>query len=172
MEKLNLRWKNVAGYDGRYAVSESGLVAGISGKILKPRLNIPNGYYIVSFQKDGRSKRHLVHRLVAENFIPRVDGKPHVNHRDGNRLNNTVENLEWCTASENARHAWTLPRKKPVFTNTANMGRPKNVEAIETVKRLRGGKNPMPFRKIAALLNTDLKTCYRWHRYNLAKKKR
>lgn len=68
---------------------------------LRPHIN-NRGYMIITIRK----KCYRIHRLVAENFLPRVDGKPIVNHIDGNKLNNDVENLEWCTQSENVQHAW------------------------------------------------------------------
>lgn len=62
-------------------------------------------YYGVTLSKNGELKRKLAHRLVAEAFIPNPQGKPFVNHKNGNGLDNNVNNLEWCTNSENQTHA-------------------------------------------------------------------
>jgi len=63
------------------------------------------GYPIVYLRKNGKSHVLTVHRLVATAFIPNPDNKPQVNHIDGNKTNNYVDNLEWCTNSENMDHA-------------------------------------------------------------------
>ena len=73
-------------------------------KIMKPSL-IRHGYLRVDLYKDGRQKCFLVHRLVAELFIANPEGKPEVNHLDGDKLNNHVSNLEWTTSRENTQHA-------------------------------------------------------------------
>lgn len=82
------------------------------------RINVPfdrnrTGYVrAILFDGCGQRKRYFVHRLVAEGFIPNPDNKPHVNHIDGDKTNNCVENLEWVTRSENMQHAYyTLKRK-------------------------------------------------------------
>ena len=68
---------------------------------LRPHVN-NRGYMVITIRK----KCYKIHRLVAENFLPKIDGKPVVNHIDGDKLNNNVNNLEWCTQSENVQHAW------------------------------------------------------------------
>lgn len=73
-------------------------------RMLKPRKNI-RGYLYVNLCKDGKYKSLKVHHLVAKAFIPNPKNLPHVNHIDGNKLNNKKENLEWCTPSENMKHA-------------------------------------------------------------------
>ena len=69
-------------------------------------------YYKVNLSKNGVCKKYYVHRLLAEAFIPRVEGKDCVNHIDGNRRNNDLSNLEWCTPQENTRHYWTMRQNK------------------------------------------------------------
>lgn len=63
------------------------------------------GYEVVSVSKNNIIRHYMVHRMVAETFIPNPENKPFVNHKDGNKLNNSVENLEWCTKEENQQHA-------------------------------------------------------------------
>lgn len=91
-----------------YELSMDGTVRNsITGKILKPNLH-HQGYYNI-WLRNGRCKKVvLIHRLIAEHFIPNPDGKPFINHIDGNKTNNTISNLEWCTSSENAIHARRL----------------------------------------------------------------
>jgi hypothetical protein len=111
-------WKPIKGYEGYYEVSNLGEVKSLSRKregngkkgIIKERVlkNTKNGdgYLCVKFYKKGTKTTHKVHRLVAETFIKKVKGKSFINHKDGNKLNNDMENLEWCTFSENIRHAY------------------------------------------------------------------
>lgn len=68
--------------------------------------DISKGYRRVLLSKNGVKKHFLVHRLIAETFIPKADDRNYVNHKDGNKLNNCVSNLEWCTRSENQIHAY------------------------------------------------------------------
>lgn len=76
-----------------------------NGKLLKPTKN-KNGYLSVELWENGNRKRVYVHRLVAEKYIPNPENKREVNHKDGNKLNNSVDNLEWVTSSENKYHAY------------------------------------------------------------------
>lgn len=74
-------------------------------KILKPCIN-GNGYYMVGLWAERTQKNINIHRLWCEMFLPNPENKPYINHKDGNKLNNEPENLEWCTAKENTVHAW------------------------------------------------------------------
>lgn len=108
----------VIGYEGLYEVSNLGRVKSLpkyrqGERILKSK-SYKKFYYSVVLYKDGKCDKLLIHRLVAKSFIPNPNNKPQVNHIDGNRLNNTVENLEWVTASENAKHSFYVLGKKPV----------------------------------------------------------
>lgn len=103
-------WKEIEGYENHYFVSNLGNVKTNnhygSGRtaILKPAKDF-KGYLRVALQKDLKLKTFKVHRLVASAFIKNEFNKPQVNHKDGNKNNNSVENLEWCTNKENAHHA-------------------------------------------------------------------
>ena len=88
-------WKDIEGYEGLYQVSNEGRVRSVrNNKILKPS-NLDK-YPIVIFSVDGKRFGKRVHRLVAEAFIPNPQNLPCVNHKDENKTNNKVENLEWC----------------------------------------------------------------------------
>ena len=107
-------WKDVKGYECLYQVSNLGNVRSknkvgidgrkIEGKLLKGGM-FSNKYKFVCLRKQGENKNCLIHRLVAEAFIPNPNNYPIVNHKDGNKQNNNVENLEWCTYHENRMHA-------------------------------------------------------------------
>lgn len=102
-------WKDIIGYEGTYQVSNLGNVRSLhwnhSNKIrlLTPFLN--GGYLRVGFRVNNVLKNCLIHVLVANAFISNPENKPQVNHKDGNKLNNSVSNLEWVSASENVIHA-------------------------------------------------------------------
>lgn len=87
-----------------YSISETGEVKNdVSGRMLNP--SIQQGYCHVGLTIDGKIRRFRVHRLVAIAFIENPENKPYVNHIDGCRSNNSVQNLEWCTPAENTQHA-------------------------------------------------------------------
>ena len=96
-------------WQNQYLISNYGRVKNAkTGRILKPEID-PHGYCIVSLEfRQGhqfRRERVKVHRMVALRFIPNYFGLPYVNHIDGNKTNNNITNLEWCTPQQNAKHA-------------------------------------------------------------------
>ena len=105
-------WKDVVGYEGFYQVSNLGRVKSFHKnkvKILEPHCDkTSRSYPRVNLCKENCMVKKLVHVLVAEAFIPNPQGKPMVNHKDGNKRNNRVDNLEWVTNSENVRHAFRI----------------------------------------------------------------
>jgi hypothetical protein len=105
-------WKEIDGYHGRYQISSWGRVRNAeTGKILKPYKNA-KGYLKVGLKITGEkiSHKHRVNRLVATAFVHNPDGLPQVNHKDGNKENNSYTNLEWVTNEENSRHAMRMRR--------------------------------------------------------------
>ena len=101
-------WKDIPKYEGIYMISDLGNIKSLyTNKILKPSTD-KFGYTRFSATKDKKQKTLRTHRLVAEIFIPNPNNLSQVNHKDGNKLNNTVSNLEWCTDSENKLHAYKM----------------------------------------------------------------
>lgn len=94
-------WKDIKGYEGKYQVSNLGNVRG--KKVLSPKIN-KNGYKEVSLY-NGKQKSFYIHRLVAEAFIPNGNKLPQVNHINGDKTNNCVDNLEWISNYDNIQHS-------------------------------------------------------------------
>jgi hypothetical protein len=99
--------KDVLGYEGLYTIDDKGQVYSNykGGRTLKKVLD-PDGYETVCLHKDGKQRNQRVHRLVAKAFIGDNDSSMSVNHKDGNKLNNAVDNLEWMTFADNNKHAY------------------------------------------------------------------
>lgn len=95
-------WRDIPGWEGRYQVSNLGRIRSIRVRILQPYQ--ARGYLIASLREGDIQIRHGVHRFVAEAFIPNPDNKEQVNHINGDRADNRVENLEWATCKENNLH--------------------------------------------------------------------
>lgn len=118
-------WKPIQGYEGLYEVSNLGQVKSLKRsvkhskrgmratpcKLLKPSIT-KTGYPNVSLCKDGVVAYKSIHRLVAQAFIPNPCGLPQVNHKDGNRANNLLSNLEWVSVSQNVQHGFDSLNRK------------------------------------------------------------
>ena len=102
----NEMWCKIEGYD-RYSVSDMGRVRNDETMTMLQPFPNPHGYMRLFLYRDRTSKGHVVHRLVAEHFIPNPENKPEVNHKDLNKAHNHVGNLEWATSFENMHHAGT-----------------------------------------------------------------
>lgn len=109
-------WRPVKGYEGLYEASNYGRIRSLprattSGRVLKPHTNGRNGYVYVCLSKENVRKTLRVHRLIAEAFWG-TSGLQ-VNHKDGCKTNNRLDNLEYCTQSENMKHAYRTGLEKP-----------------------------------------------------------
>lgn len=102
--------KRIKGYEDYLVTVFGNIYSFKSSKWLKPQIN-KFGYLHVGLYKNGNINPKAVHRLVAETFIPNPDNKPCVNHKDGIKTNNCVNNLEWATYSENHKHAFKMDLK-------------------------------------------------------------
>ena len=110
MNEEDVEWRQVAGYPD-YEVSCDGRVRSNKKKtpiVLKPGLSRTGYPRVVLCARDGSKQNKTVHRVVAETYIPNPENKPQVNHKDGVKSNNTVDNLEWATPSENVQHAFDV----------------------------------------------------------------
>ena len=110
---------DIKGYEGLYAITEDGQVWSYRAKkFMKP--NQTRGYLKVKLSNKEIRKDYYIHRLVAEAYIPNPQNKPQVNHKDENKLNNNVDNLEWMTAKENTNYGThnervAISKSRPVY---------------------------------------------------------
>lgn len=123
-------WMDVVGYEGYYQISNTDKVRSLKRRIknypsgtrvmksvvLKTRIGT-TGYFMVDLSKEGKSIKHRVHRLKAKAFIPNPNNYPEINHIDGDKLNNHLLNLEWCTSSQNRLHAYKEGLKPSKLSN-------------------------------------------------------
>lgn len=120
-------WKDIQNYEGLYRISNYGNLMSLDrvinrnnnlynrkSKILKKSVD-STGYEIIGLTKDSKTKSYKVHRLVGIHFIDNNNDKPCINHKDGNKLNNHIDNLEWSTYSENTKHAIINKLSNPKF---------------------------------------------------------
>lgn len=110
-------WKPIKDYEDLYMINITGKIKSLNhnkSRILKQHL-FKSGYLYVCLSKHSKCKWHMVHRLVAQTFIPNPDGLPEVNHKDENKTNNDISNLEWCNSRYNANYGTRNKRKsKPI----------------------------------------------------------
>lgn len=137
---MDNRIAEIKGFDGRYQISSDGKVFSANG-LRKTEIS-KQGYERVSLWKNGKGKHFSIHRLVADAFIPNPNHLEMVNHKDGNKLNNDVSNLEWCNASQNMKHAYNnnlvIPRVTRVIQFTKNHEKVKEWSSIADACRKLG----------------------------------
>lgn len=121
MSMKTSEWRPVPGYEGAYDVSSSGKIRNHkTGKVMRNPIH-KSGYAQAFLRKDGSQWNVYVHRLVALAFIPNSEGKPDINHIDGNKQNNSVDNLEWVTRSENTMHRYYVLGQRIKKVHAANL---------------------------------------------------
>jgi hypothetical protein len=127
---MNARWKYIKGFERLYKINSKGVILSVKSNILmKPAL--VRGYHQIGLRKDGRYHLLYVHRLVAMAFIHNPENKPFINHKNGLKTDNRVKNLEWCTRSENTRHAWSAQLRK----TTSNYNNGKSIKVLQKDKQ-------------------------------------
>jgi hypothetical protein len=150
------KWKDIKGYEGLYQVSNLGNVKSLNYRSAgKEHLISPGtdrgGYNILVLCKGKKAKSFKVHRLVANAFIPNPKNKEQVNHKDGNKQNNKVDNLEWCTCKENMHHAWKTGLYKG---GIMDVNKQKDIKYIKDFSKIN-------IRDICKELNIDKSNVYR-----------
>ena len=106
-------WKNIEQTENLYSVNNKGVIRRNKDNKIMAQFLHPNGYMNVKLTYNGKQRNYKVHRLVAKAFLSNPNNLPQVNHKDENRTNNFVENLEWCTPSYNCSYGTRTQRIKP-----------------------------------------------------------
>lgn len=165
-------WKDVPNYERLYQASNLGNIRSLNynhtGKIQILKMSIDkDGYPMITLHKNGKQKTYRVHRIVAQTFLENPNNYPEVNHKDENKQNNKVENLEWCTCKYNQNYGTRTERsakgkgKKVVCINTGeifdtikeaerkyNLKGESGISYVCKGKRISAGKHPVTGEKL------------------------
>lgn len=135
-EKNKEKWKPIPGYEGIYEASTLGKIKSLKpgvfyGRIMKQSVNKRNGYCYVCLSKNGKAKNVRVHKYIALTFLENNDSsKTQINHLDGDKTNNKIENLEYCTGKENMHHAYKTGLEKRAGIKTICLDNMKVYESL------------------------------------------
>ena len=136
-------WRDIQGYEGIYQISNLGRVKSIGGRCgtvnrkekIRAKSFTHDGYEKIRLQHNGKDETKRVHRLVADAFIPNPENKDTINHKDGDKTNNTVSNLEWLDRTEQMLHAYKLRLKAPQ-NGSENVNAKLTDEQVREIRRL------------------------------------
>lgn len=127
-------WKDIAGYEGYYEISNLGRVRNSLKRVITKKLN-GNGYFRLILYKNKVQKNKTIHRLLAEAFIPNPENKPQVNHINGIKTDFRLQNLEWVTGKENSIHAHVNGFTKNTYEKGLNhVGRKVTKDLFDDIK--------------------------------------
>lgn len=145
------KWKDILGYEGLYKISNYGNVTSVarvisngngirkSKDLLKTHVDNGHGYFRVCLSKKNTKKYVLVHILIANHFIENPNNLPIINHKDGNKKNNTIDNLEWCTWSHNNKHGYDTGLIKSLKGENHKRAKLTNKDVLEIREHLKQG---------------------------------
>jgi hypothetical protein len=148
-----LEWRYIVGYEKLYKINDNGDIIRLARecvdkngvkKKLKERIlsqsKTQEGYLKVCLTKNKKETTKLVHRLVAEAFIENPENKPQINHKNGIKTDNRLDNLEWCTRSENIKHSYYSKLRKPQIGSSHGISKLKERDVISIRKSLSDGE--------------------------------
>ena len=171
-------WKDIAGFEGFYKVSDKGNVYSVArkdfigrkqgGRTLKPSYD-KDGYLRVYLCKNGKRKTRFIHRLVAGAFLPNPNGYSEINHRDENKVNNYANNLEWCTREHNVNHGTMIERSAQTRSKKVKATNIKTGEVLTFNSTMEAGRNGYEASAVSmacrGVYNTGGGNLYRNHRW-------
>lgn len=135
-------WKDIPGYENLYQASSLGRIKSLRKNIIMSQIDNGNGYLYVTLINNGKRKNHYVHRLIAKTFIKNFDEKKVTNHKDYNRKNNCIDNLENITQTENVRYSVkNRPKYLIAKTNTGehHISKRGSIYRVTVAKKEHGG---------------------------------
>lgn len=161
-------WKDIVGFEDRYQISNLCRVKSLMchnpglgwikrEKIISHRISKAGNYYVVTLRLNYKTFVKKVHKLFAIAFIPNPENKKFVNHKDGIKLNNDINNLEWCTSSENNQHAWDTGLKIRKYGEDNHCSKLTDSQVKEIVEMLDSG---VPVRRICKDFNVTTGAIY------------